>query len=64
MTLKRKMNSPEDEEYWEFVDRTAKKVETYPAWKRGGDNVKLSGEEEPKRNPSEITDPLPNYKLS
>lgn len=39
MTLKRKMDSQEDKEYWEFVEKTAEKVESYPVWKRGGETA-------------------------
>lgn len=33
-----------EETYWEFVERTAAKVDNYPAWKLGGraDDVKRS----------------------
>jgi hypothetical protein len=39
MALKRRVNNEEDEKFWAFVDRTAKKAENYPLWKRGGENV-------------------------
>lgn len=39
MKVSRKMDDAESREYWEFVERTAREVETWPTWMRGGDNV-------------------------
>lgn len=37
MMLKRNTDDPEARAYWEFVDKTAAEVATWPAWKRGID---------------------------
>ncbi len=46
MTLKRKMDSPESKEFWEFADKMLERVETYPDWKKGGENVQSNGDKE------------------
>jgi hypothetical protein len=37
--MKRKTDTHEEREYWDFIDKTAKRVEGYPEWKRGGSSV-------------------------
>lgn len=37
--MKRKTETAEEREYWDFIDRTAKRVESYPEWKRGGSSA-------------------------
>lgn len=37
--LKRKTDSDESKEYWEFADKMLKRVENYPDWKKGGENA-------------------------
>ena len=64
MTLKRKTNNTENAEYWEFIDKTAKKVENYPAWKRGGGNADNAKSEENPRKICEPNDSLPKYDMS
>lgn len=44
MTVSRKKDSAESREYWEFVEKTAREVETWPAWMRGGDRSSQLGE--------------------
>ncbi len=34
--LRRKTDTPDAKAFWDFIDETAKKVEDYPEWKRGG----------------------------
>lgn len=38
--MKRKTDTKEEREYWDYIDRTAERVENYPEWKRGGSFAK------------------------
>ena len=39
MKLSRKMDEEESQEYWEFVEKTSRIVEEWPAWMRGEDEA-------------------------
>ena len=46
--MKRKLENTEEEEYWAFIEKTAKRVETYPDWKRGGQSAGKNQDDEEK----------------
>lgn len=52
--LRKNKSTPENREFWEFVERTARDVEqNFPQWKRGGyctENSTLVNEQRRKRN--------------
>lgn len=37
--LKRRYDTPENREFWDFIDRTALEVMSWPKWKRGGEST-------------------------
>lgn len=37
MKVTKKKDTQEANEFWEFVEETAREVRTWPAWMRGGD---------------------------
>jgi len=43
MKLKRKMNNPTDQEFWDYIDSTVKEVDNYPSWMRGGESSPKNG---------------------
>ena len=46
--MERKADTDEKREYWDFIDKTAKRVETYPEWKRGGSTATVDDTEHPE----------------
>ena len=36
MKMEKSMRTPEDKRFWEFVDKTAREVEAWPQWMKGG----------------------------
>ena len=52
-----KTSSPDSdaEEYWQYVERVAKQVETWPAWKRG---KRAQSEDEASTNSTSSKGPL------
>jgi hypothetical protein len=47
MTLKRNKQDEASREFWDFVDRTAQEVSSWPDWKKGGP----TGSEQPPEPP-------------
>lgn len=63
MNLKRKINNRDDEEFWDFVDKAAERAANFPAWKRGGENVKVDNSKEEERQLNGQSEINPNYRV-
>jgi hypothetical protein len=37
MKMEKSMKNPDDKRFWEFVDKTAREVEAWPQWMKGGE---------------------------
>ena len=61
--LKRKTDSDESKEYWEFADKMLKRVETYPDWKKGGENAQSNEDNERSCKPSNNSETGHRYNL-
>lgn len=63
MKLKRKTDSPESREYWEFADKMIKRVEEYPNWKKGGDSIRLTPNDDRCQNQNNGNESGQNYNI-
>lgn len=61
--LKRKTDSDESKEYWEFADKMLKRVEDYPDWKKGGENAQSNEDNEHSCKPSSNNENGHRYNL-
>lgn len=41
--IKKNLDTPLNQDYWQFVDEVSREVDTWPCWLKGGEEYCISG---------------------